>query len=381
MDACKPRERVISILNDNDCPSFAIRTRHSPSPVQKKVRPTLPRQHHYSRTSSNSSSSSSPTTPPLLRLDSTSSQSTMDSPSPATPLYYNDPMNPTPYDAFVRNEVNPYLPSPTGITPLMDASNMLGMPTTADQTIYPFTAQPPKQPIYSALPTAVEISAAPVVPPNPPSLPQESSSDPSVSSSSGLPPPKKNKYPCPYAQSHNCLATFTTSGHAARHGKKHTGEKGVHCPVCNKAFTRKDNMKQHERTHKGSSVSVSSDDSKKSKAMITKEAQANRSKRADSVKSRQTSVHSPLSEVASLDINQVTMDSAVPSLSEPQLYQEPAASNTETSYPPLEEEATLAQINKRPIPSYPRTFSDLDTLAMAAAFDPYGHQQQQQPLP
>ncbi|KKA16901.1 C2H2 transcription factor (Egr2) [Rasamsonia emersonii CBS 393.64] len=60
----------------------------------------------------------------------------------------------------------------------------------------------------------------------------------------------KNKYPCPYAVSHACTATFTTSGHAARHGKKHTGEKSVHCPICNKAFTRKDNMKQHRRTHR-----------------------------------------------------------------------------------------------------------------------------------
>ncbi|EEP78585.1 predicted protein [Uncinocarpus reesii 1704] len=63
-------------------------------------------------------------------------------------------------------------------------------------------------------------------------------------------PSKKNKYPCPYATSHSCSATFTTSGHAARHGKTHTGEKSVHCPVCNKAFTRKDNMKQHQRTHR-----------------------------------------------------------------------------------------------------------------------------------
>lgn len=61
---------------------------------------------------------------------------------------------------------------------------------------------------------------------------------------------KKTKYPCPYAASHSCAATFTTSGHAARHGKTHTGEKSVHCPVCNKAFTRKDNMKQHQRTHR-----------------------------------------------------------------------------------------------------------------------------------
>ncbi|EFW19191.1 conserved hypothetical protein [Coccidioides posadasii str. Silveira] len=63
-------------------------------------------------------------------------------------------------------------------------------------------------------------------------------------------PSKKNKYPCPYAASHSCPATFTTSGHAARHGKTHTGEKSVHCPICNKAFTRKDNMKQHQRTHR-----------------------------------------------------------------------------------------------------------------------------------
>lgn len=87
-------------------------------------------------------------------------------------------------------------------------------------------------------------------------------SSPSMSSPSAAafyPPPttetakttaKKNKYPCPYAASHACTATFTTSGHAARHGKKHTGEKSVHCPVCNKAFTRKDNMKQHRRTHR-----------------------------------------------------------------------------------------------------------------------------------
>lgn len=61
---------------------------------------------------------------------------------------------------------------------------------------------------------------------------------------------RKNKYPCPYATSHGCSVTFTTSGHAARHGKKHTGEKGVHCPICKKAFTRKDNMKQHIRTHR-----------------------------------------------------------------------------------------------------------------------------------
>lgn len=61
---------------------------------------------------------------------------------------------------------------------------------------------------------------------------------------------RKHKYPCPFAVSRACQSTFTTSGHAARHGKKHTGEKSVHCPTCNKAFARKDNMRQHQRTHR-----------------------------------------------------------------------------------------------------------------------------------
>ncbi|KAL8948635.1 MAG: hypothetical protein Q9183_007671 [Haloplaca sp. 2 TL-2023] len=71
-----------------------------------------------------------------------------------------------------------------------------------------------------------------------------------ASPASTTPTPAKKKFPCPHASRFNCSDTFTTSGHAARHGKKHTGEKSVVCPTCNKAFTRKDNMKQHERTHK-----------------------------------------------------------------------------------------------------------------------------------
>jgi len=51
------------------------------------------------------------------------------------------------------------------------------------------------------------------------------------------------------AKQFNCNDHFTTSGHAARHAKKHTGKKDAFCPECNKAFTRKDNMEQHRRTH------------------------------------------------------------------------------------------------------------------------------------
>ncbi|RAH42148.1 C2H2-type zinc finger protein [Aspergillus brunneoviolaceus CBS 621.78] len=91
------------------------------------------------------------------------------------------------------------------------------------------------------------ISGSSVVEPPSPQPSIGSTTKESMAAKSGV---RKNKYPCPFAASHGCTATFTTSGHAARHGKKHTGEKSVHCPICNKAFTRKDNMKQHIRTHR-----------------------------------------------------------------------------------------------------------------------------------
>nr|POE47379.1 transcriptional regulator nrg1 [Quercus suber] len=83
---------------------------------------------------------------------------------------------------------------------------------------------------------------------------------------------KKNQYPCPMAKQFGCTDFFTTSGHAARHAKKHTGKKDAFCPECNKAFTRKDNMEQHRRTHQNgrgasrSTTSAPSDDSKVKKS-------------------------------------------------------------------------------------------------------------------
>nr|POE74782.1 transcription factor sp3 [Quercus suber] len=83
---------------------------------------------------------------------------------------------------------------------------------------------------------------------------------------------KKNQYPCPMAKQFGCTDYFTTSGHAARHAKKHTGKKDAFCPECNKAFTRKDNMEQHRRTHQNgrgasrSAGTASCDDSKVKKS-------------------------------------------------------------------------------------------------------------------
>ncbi|EOD46104.1 Zinc finger C2H2-type protein [Neofusicoccum parvum] len=87
------------------------------------------------------------------------------------------------------------------------------------------------------------------------------------------PKSKKNQYPCPLAMQFNCKDFFTTSGHAARHAKKHTGKKDAVCPDCRKAFTRKDNMEQHRRTHQNGrnarNASKENDDGRVKKAKTT----------------------------------------------------------------------------------------------------------------
>jgi hypothetical protein len=99
-------------------------------------------------------------------------------------------------------------------------------------------------------------------------------------------PGKKNQYPCPLAKEYGCSHFFTTSGHAARHAKKHTGKKDAFCPECNKAFTRKDNMEQHRRTHQNGrnasksngETSLSSGSNKRQKTSPAASAQAKRPK-------------------------------------------------------------------------------------------------------
>ncbi|KAF2715829.1 hypothetical protein K431DRAFT_236854 [Polychaeton citri CBS 116435] len=84
---------------------------------------------------------------------------------------------------------------------------------------------------------------------SPRSEPSRASNASAASNSKQPQQQKKNQYPCPMAKQVGCNDYFTTSGHAARHAKKHTGKKDAFCPECNKAFTRKDNMEQHRRTH------------------------------------------------------------------------------------------------------------------------------------
>jgi hypothetical protein len=387
MDAVRHHERLVSILNDNDSPSFAVRPKQ-PFPADlyfsQQARPALHRLDSYYPFDL---PTPTPSTPRLLRLNSTSSKassSIMDSPSPKTPVYNFDPQLITPYDPLLRQDVSGFLPSPSTITPLMDTM-MVGAP--AQDQMFAYSAKSTNTAMPSNYP------GLPISPADAQQMPTPSSSSKSNSHLPASTPPtsapaKKNKYPCPYASSHHCTATFTTSGHAARHGKKHTGEKGVHCPVCDKAFTRKDNMKQHERTHKGSASGSNSDDTnhKRSKAAITKDASRAKKTNAEVNHSSHKAglIHSPLSAVASIDPSVI----GSPSLSEDHTrYNDVSmagtvdAPRTVSAYPPLGDEpafSTLSQLDRTASASLANTqapiqraYSDLDTLALAAAYDPY----------
>lgn len=424
MDVRNSRGRVFSILNDNDSPSFVIRhtSRQASSPPVANLKPAVgPRQERpnflrgaqYTKRQSSFSSVGSVGSPPLFRHDSSSSKSSSgsmeSSPSPITPAYtYNDPN--FPYGDLLRQD---FLPSPTSITPFMEQQMMIApmpdqLPHFSSKAMGSLPPIAPSQ--YPLLPVApTEQQQQQTLTPAP-SL-QSAATSTSTPTASTKPSPqnasngstgKKNKYPCPYATSHNCSATFTTSGHAARHGKKHTGEKGVHCPICNKAFTRKDNMKQHERTHKGSASGSASDEqpARRSKAAITKEAQKAKSlhsePRAGDFTRKSNLVHSPLSEVTSLAPSAIETPLTI---EEPVLYQNPAPqdmisreasiSASMSMYPPLGDDTMLTANNPIMLPPFDpskqnllpelappplmRGFSDLDTLAQAAAgsYEPY----------
>ncbi|KAJ9632881.1 hypothetical protein H2204_007611 [Knufia peltigerae] len=414
--------RIFSILNDNDCPSFVIRhhesspsekTSPSVSPRPRLERPHLVRHAGYYRTSSFSSTAS---TPPLSRQSSSESGSSMDSsPSPITPAYNYVDNTLLPYDPMMRQDLTGYLPSPSTITPFLEQQLMIN-PNMADPQYpgKPAAIPPIMAPQYPLVPAPLHPSLQPLavhspistgLPPPSTSAPTSSTQSSTSPTTSAAAPAKKNKYPCPYAQSHNCQATFTTSGHAARHGKKHTGEKGVHCPICNKAFTRKDNMKQHERTHKGSQSGSNSDDSnRRSKAAITKDAlKAKQIKKHDSLNSeasrRSSLIHSPLSDGTSLAPTAV--ETPVLTNEESSFYPEPPqmlmpihsipeSVSPNSLYPPLADDSLLGgPLLQQPFPlkgpigngmvanglmppTLIRGFSDLDTLAQAAeSFDPY----------
>ncbi|KAL4809643.1 hypothetical protein BDV18DRAFT_157392 [Aspergillus unguis] len=214
MSACKSRSSFVSILNNDDNPAFAVRSSPSQSQFSLDQHPRSNLDYHYGRTYSDSPSPRVMRQPfdPVTGTEAHRPASPGSSLSDCSSFDYSAP-NPAPYYHHQYHRHDPYA-----------------------------YARPEKRLSGNSI--------------NEPPSPQ-----PSIASTSkesvGAKPARKNKYPCPFAASHACTATFTTSGHAARHGKKHTGEKSVHCPICNKAFTRKDNMKQHIRTHRGHSEEMS----------------------------------------------------------------------------------------------------------------------------
>ncbi|KAI4201997.1 MAG: hypothetical protein LQ350_002902 [Teloschistes chrysophthalmus] len=223
-------------------------------------------------------------TPPLVRHNSVGSQSESTT-SPMTPGYPQDPMDPhsksTPYFSYPRPTPQiytsmaqlstPFPAQPSYYMPSREMAHHLdtgnGSGALNQQALlylppplsYPnpepamTVPSPPSHLAQRSSSTAASVSSPSQSnnerPTSHSASTQTSNTTPSSASPTDPKRPKK-RFPCPHATRFACSDTFTTSGHAARHGKKHTGEKSVICPTCNKAFTRKDNMKQHERTHR-----------------------------------------------------------------------------------------------------------------------------------
>lgn len=249
--------------------------------------------------------------PHLSRLDSSSSARSLATPSPMTPAGnyepYLDPhgkaslniQDPS-YSSFANPLTQPQnhhglaaamSVAPASNAPYYPSSAQGSLPVSASQTNmfggFPALQQAPFDDTYASIPPAqVQYQfATNLIDPTPPVALPGSLASPTSLSSAPIPPvdpnstsasngagsttKAKKKYPCPHAAKFNCHDTFTTSGHAARHGKKHTGEKNILCPTCHKAFTRKDNMKQHERTHKNNRNNDSVDHGKSNPASGT----------------------------------------------------------------------------------------------------------------
>ncbi|KAF2189420.1 hypothetical protein K469DRAFT_562386, partial [Zopfia rhizophila CBS 207.26] len=221
MDGKNSSGRRISLLNDNPEPPL--------QPVRlPSITPSL-----GSRTSSYTSSPiGSPPTPQLVRSDSSDSRA-MQTPSPVTPEFGFEGLPPA------QNMPSPVF-TPAAFFPAQKDLISAYPPISQNSGPLPYHAGAAPQAAYFG--------------------PKQGPENQPMSASAN-PRSKKNSYPCPMAKQYNCNDYFTTSGHAARHAKKHTGKKDAFCPECNKAFTRKDNMEQHRRTHQsGRSATKGGDD-------------------------------------------------------------------------------------------------------------------------
>ncbi|KAF1982985.1 hypothetical protein K402DRAFT_362069 [Aulographum hederae CBS 113979] len=263
MDGRNSNGRRISLLNESE--NLPV---HRPT----STRELLPHRPSYSSSFSSQSSSfarsrsssytSSSQTPSLVRSDSSDSRA-MQTPSPITPTFG--------FDSTQR--LDPALF--TSGAPFYPQGKELEQPPMKSMSAYPPIRQQVPQYQYPA----------PDLTSNTTSYFPGAESPVAQQRSVAKPPSKKNTYPCPLATEYNCGDYFTTSGHAARHAKKHTGRKDAICPDCSKAFTRKDNMEQHRRTHANgrSSTKASSSSDSRSKPKSQQSSASSSSKRPKTV--------------------------------------------------------------------------------------------------
>lgn len=243
MDGRNCSGRTISLLNSD------VVTANDRTNIQLSSR-----SHNIQSRASSCVSTPSPQTPELVR--SSSSNSCGFSTSPLTPSFGS-------FDPIVHTNNTQKLHQQQLYIAKMDDHNASMYPPIPDATGVMSSAYPipmPQMPPQQQMQQQYRSSDSPA------SEPSRVSAVSATSNSN--PHPKKNHYPCPLAKQVGCNDFFTTSGHAARHAKKHTGKKDAYCPECNKAFTRKDNMEQHRRTHqngRGASRSTT-DDAKVKKA-------------------------------------------------------------------------------------------------------------------
>ncbi|KFZ19981.1 hypothetical protein V502_03403 [Pseudogymnoascus sp. VKM F-4520 (FW-2644)] len=197
----------------------------------------------------------SPPTPQLFRCGSRDSINTVDPASPSTPRdalpEYGYP--PSRNASFSSMGPGSMYPDPTQFEPGSRHFDGYAKPSQAQLPRFPGTLPAPhgvpmhahhfhEQHYHDPAMAAYAVSQGHLVPQIPAFAPPPAT----TVTASGT-----KRYHCRYADAVGCDKTFTTSGHASRHSKIHTCEKGIQCAFagCPKKFTRADNMKQHLETH------------------------------------------------------------------------------------------------------------------------------------
>lgn len=252
MDGRNSNGSTVSLLNSDVAP-LATKAQHQLPPIAAHHSYHHSHHHHraHSRASSRASTPSySPQTPELVRSNSSDSSRVFGSPSPLTPAHSAHGFQPRPQHHAATSSTAAHPHSQHGAQQYFIVQHRYGK---MDDPALSMSMYPPPDAPNLATPSAYAMPAAQmpvqqmqVAPPVQHPVPQQmyrSSNSPSSepsrvstvsAASNGARPvaPKKNQYPCPLSKQFNCSDHFTTSGHAARHAKKHTGKKDAYCPEC-----------------------------------------------------------------------------------------------------------------------------------------------------